>query len=71
MNACRVSAYLHDHIILSKDAGGVWGLVSLPEQYHPLVQQLLALYRGEQPGRPVGRAAMQDFAAYVRETIVA
>ncbi len=71
LNACRVAAYLHDHTILSKDAGGVWGLSFLPEQYHPLLQQLLALYRGESPGRPVGNAALQDFAAYVGETIVA
>ncbi len=70
LNACRVAAYLHDHTILSKDAGGVWGLASLPEQYHPLIQQLLALYRSERPGRPVGHAALQDFAAYIHETIV-
>ena len=70
LNACRVAAYLHDHTILSKDAGGVWGLASLPEQYHPLIQQLLALYRGESPGRPVGHAALQDFAAYVHQAII-
>lgn len=70
LNACRVMAYLHDHIVLSKDAGGVCALSSLSVQYHPLIQQLLALYRGERPGRPVGRAALQDFAAYVHETIV-
>ncbi len=70
LNACRVSAYLHDHVVLSKDAGGVWALTSLPEQYHPLIQQLLALYRGERPGRPVGNAALQDFVAYVHETII-
>jgi len=70
LNACRVSAYLRDHIILSKDEGGVWGLASLPEQYHPLIQQLLALYRSERPGRPVGHAALQDFAAYVHKTII-
>ncbi len=70
LNACRVAAYLHDHTILSKDAGGIWGLSFLPEQYHPLLQQLLALYRGESPGRPVGNAALQDFAAYVGEIIL-
>ncbi len=70
LNACRVAAYLRDGTILSKDAGGVWGLATLPEQYHPLVQQLLALYRGERPGRPVGRVALTDFAAYVHETII-
>ncbi len=71
LNACRVLAYLQDRVMLSKDAGGVWGLASLPQQYHPLIQQLLALYRGEAPGRPVGHTALKDFAAYVGETIVA
>ena len=70
LNACRVAAYLHDHVLLSKDEGGIWGLASLPEHYHPLIEQLLALYRSESPGRPVGHAALQDFAAYVGETIV-
>ena len=71
LNACRVAAYLHDHTLLSKDAGGVLGLASLTKHYHPLIEQLLALYRGESPGRPVGHAALQDFAAYVHETIIA
>ncbi|GAC1433736.1 MAG: hypothetical protein PVS3B3_30420 [Ktedonobacteraceae bacterium] len=70
LNACRVAAYLHDHTVLSKDAGGVWALASLPEQYHPLIQQLLALYRSERPGRPVGHAALQDFATYIHATII-
>ena len=70
LNACRVAAYLRDGTILSKDAGGMWGLDKLPGQYHPLIQQLLALYRGERPGRPVGRVALNDFATYVQQTIV-
>ena len=70
LNACRACAYLQDGAILSKDAGGVWGLAHLPEQYHPLIQQALALYRGERLGRPVGHAAWDDFAAYMREAIL-
>ena len=70
MNACRACAYLQDGAILSKDAGGVWGLANLPEQYHPLIQQALALYRGECLGRPIGRVAWDDFAAYMREAIL-
>ena len=65
LNACRVSAYLSTGTILSKDAGGAWALANLPEQYHQLISQLLALYRGERPGRPVGHAALNDFAAYL------
>lgn len=70
LNACRVSGYLHDGRILSKDAGGVWGLANLPEQYHPLIHQALTLYRGERPGRPVGHAVLDDFAAYMKEAIL-
>jgi len=70
LNACRTSAYLSDGTILSKDAGGVWGLAHLPEQYHPLIHQALTLYRGEQMERPVGHAALNDFAAYMHKTIL-
>ena len=70
LNACRACAYLYDGAILSKDAGGVWGLAHLPEQYHPLIHQALALYRSERLGRPVGHAAWDDFAAYMREAIL-
>ena len=70
LNACRACAYLHDGAILSKDAGGVWGLAHLPEQYHPLIQQALALYRGERLGRPVGHVAWEDFAAYMHKAIL-
>ncbi len=70
LNACRACAYLHDGTILSKDAGGVWGLAHLPEQYHPLIQQALALYRGERLGRPVGHVAWEDFTAYMHEAIL-
>ncbi len=70
LNACRTLAYLHKGVILSKDAGGVWGLATLPEQYYPLIQQLLALYRGEHPGRPVGQTALNNFADYMRVATV-
>ena len=69
LNACRSCAYLHDGAILSKDAGGVLGLAHLLEQYHPLIHEALALYRGERLVRPVGHAAWNDFAASMRETI--
>ncbi len=71
LNACRVSAYLRHSTILSKDAGGVWGLGYLPEQYHPLIQQALARSRGESPTRPVGYAALDDFATYIHQAILA
>ena len=54
LNACRACACLQDGAILSKDAGGVWGLAHLPEQYHPLIQQALASIERERLRRPVG-----------------
>jgi streptomycin 3"-adenylyltransferase len=69
LNACRAVAYLQDGNVLSKDDGGEWGLVHLPEQYQALIQQSLALYRGEQLKRPVGRAVLDDFAGSISATI--
>ncbi|HLH63513.1 MAG TPA: aminoglycoside adenylyltransferase domain-containing protein [Ktedonobacteraceae bacterium] len=69
LNACRVLAYLRDGKILAKDEGGQWGLAHLPERYYPLIQQALALYRGERPGRPVGRNGLDDFAEFMRKEI--
>jgi predicted nucleotidyltransferase len=57
LNACRACAYLQNDAILSKDAGGLWGLAHLPEQYHPLIGQALASIERERLGRPVGHAA--------------
>jgi streptomycin 3"-adenylyltransferase len=65
LNACRVQAYVYEGKIVSKDAGGEWGLAHLPTQFHALIEQSLALYRSERPGRPAGRAALNDFAFYL------
>ena len=65
LDACRDDAYLHEGALLSKDEGGEWGLAHLPERYQPLVQQSLALYRGERLGRPVGRAVLEEFGEYM------
>ncbi|GAC1463605.1 MAG: DUF4111 domain-containing protein [Ktedonobacteraceae bacterium] len=69
LNACRVLAYMREEKILSKDAGGEWALTNLPVQFHTLIQQSLALYRGERPGRPAGRSMLNDFATYVETEI--
>jgi predicted nucleotidyltransferase len=71
LNACRVYAYLRDGTLLSKDEGGTWGLANLPEAFHPLIHQSLALYRGDRLGRPVSRAVLDDFTVYMEEIISA
>ncbi len=69
LNACRIYAYLRDGKLLSKDAGGEWGLEHLPEQYQPLIQQSLALYRSERLSRPSGRALFDSFASMIAEAV--
>jgi streptomycin 3"-adenylyltransferase len=69
LNACRVYAYLRDEAFLSKDEGGTWGLANLPESFHPLIHQSLALYRGDRLGRPVSRSVLDTFTDYMEEAI--
>lgn len=47
LNLCRVLAYVRDGLILSKQAGGTWGLSHLPENHHPLIQQALSCYAAD------------------------
>jgi Domain of unknown function (DUF4111)/Nucleotidyltransferase domain len=65
LNACRIYAYFVDGTIYSKDMGGQWALSHLPEEYAPLINQSLALYRGERLGRHVGRAMLDHFSTYI------
>ncbi len=69
LNACRIEAYLREGKLLSKDAGAEWGLMKLPEQFHVLIEQSLALYRGERPGRPAGRSILNDFAIFIEKEL--
>lgn len=69
LNACRIHAYLRDEELLSKEEGGIWGIANMPAAFHPLIQQSLALYRGEQLGRPVQRALLEAFTRYMAKEI--
>jgi predicted nucleotidyltransferase len=69
LNTCRTIAYLQDKNILSKSAGGAWALTHLPEQFHPLIQQALAVYQGGRLQRPVGRAMLDKFAIFIDHII--
>ena len=48
LNLCRVLAYLKEGRVLSKKAGGEWGLNSLPEGYRLLPQKALQCYESEE-----------------------
>jgi|SRR5579884_1957291 len=69
LNTCRIDAYLREGDLLSKDEGGSWGLANVPESFHPLIQQSLALYRGERLGRPVQRTFLEAFIKYMTKEI--
>lgn len=69
LNACRTAAYLADKVLLAKDEGGEWGLTNLPEAFHPLIRQALALYRSDRLERPVSRPVLDEFTRYMEEAI--
>lgn len=48
LNLCRVAAFVREDRILSKAAGGEWGLRRLPERYHSLIRDALEAYRSDQ-----------------------
>jgi len=70
LNLCRVLAYVRKGMVVSKDAGGEWGLAHLPELYRPIVQKALSAYRtgGDEAGVFDG-ALCGSFAEYMLECI--
>lgn len=49
LNLTRMLAYLKEGQILSKQEGGEWGILSLPEKYNPILLEALREYQGEEP----------------------
>ncbi|KAF1298160.1 adenylyl transferase [Enterococcus sp. JM4C] len=47
LNLCRVLAYTSEKVVLSKEAGGNWGLEKLSVEYGPLIALALAEYQGK------------------------
>lgn len=48
LNLCRVLAYLRQSLVLSKKAGGEWGLRALPEHCHAVVAEALRCYTSDE-----------------------
>ncbi len=66
LNACRVHAFLENGKILSKEEGGRYGLTVIPGQFHPLIRQALASYRGAvQLDAPFEESRLDAFAAFM------
>lgn len=77
LNICRVLQLKSgsSRTVHSKDEGGEWGLKHLPESYHPLIRQALAIYRSSEPvteehrktgGKDWDRRMLLDFRDYAR-----
>lgn len=68
LNLCRVLAYIEEKAVLSKAAGGKWGLRVLPAHLHPIVHQALEEYeRGEAGNQTVSECLR--FCTWIEETI--
>lgn len=70
LNACRVYACLAKGRVCSKEEGGVYGLETLPEPFHPLILQALEIYRGTQPETPFVENELAAFAAFMDRSLL-
>lgn len=44
---CRVSSFIKEKLILSKENGGLWGLKNLPEKYFNIINLSIKNYKNE------------------------
>ena len=68
LNLARVLAYLKEKKVMSKMEGGVWGLNTLPERYHPMIRSALQEYEGGDGARYDPELA-KSYAVYMLEQI--
>lgn len=68
LNLCRVLAWLRDGSVLSKKAGGEWGVKYLPERFGAIVREALDSY-GTEKSMEVNGAQAEEFADYMLKEI--
>lgn len=67
LNACRAAAYAEEGRILSKKAGGEWGIRNFPSAYAALIEEALSCYtegrqmRAEETMKTFAREAKRRF----------
>jgi hypothetical protein len=54
----------------SKDEGGVYGLATLPSQFHALLLQALRIYRGTQPVTSFDEDLLDHFVVWMDQYIL-
>lgn len=68
LNLCRALAYLQEDLILSKKAGGEWGIQVLPQKFWELIQNALWSYETDAEMIIDSEIAV-DFAKYMLSEI--
>ena len=68
LNLCRALAYIREGVILSKKAGGEWGLDNLPQSFRELIGEALGCYTNARSMKTDMENA-PDFASYMLSQI--
>ena len=64
LNLCRLLAFLTEGAVFSKKEGGEWALLALPEEFHPLIKRVLALYTGKNTLSAMNLTRLSSFIKY-------
>ncbi|MBR3874418.1 MAG: DUF4111 domain-containing protein [Clostridia bacterium] len=56
LNLCRIAAFIHEGVVLSKKDGGLWGINHLPEECHTLLHSALDDYLNKKNYEPSPKA---------------
>lgn len=69
LNYCRTLAYLEEGSLLSKVAGGRWGLENLPQQFHSLIVAALAEQQELESSALIPGALLVAFAEFAESQL--
>jgi len=70
LNLLRVAAFAKEHIVLSKEEGGRWGMEHLPGEFAPVAERALVCYRtGCETEGVFDRDILERYAQYLLEMI--
>lgn len=69
LNLCRVLYYLREGIVSSKKEGGEWGIKTLPQNYHMIIQKCLDKYSGVENEYELNQQQLLHFSEYMLKEI--
>jgi predicted nucleotidyltransferase len=71
LNASRVWATLTEHNLHSKLSGGLWALACAPTEFHGLIEQAVAVYRGDSEDDVFDADEVSRYIGYVEQHLAA